>query len=54
MPGCWAAESRNRRGTYQLFSGAGQTIGGMFTKPAAAPVAFRLYYFGVGDIDAAA
>jgi predicted enzyme related to lactoylglutathione lyase len=41
-------------GTYQLFSAAGQTIGGIFTKPAMVPVPFWLYYFGVGDIDAAA
>jgi predicted enzyme related to lactoylglutathione lyase len=40
-------------GTYQLFSAGGQTIGGMFTKPAMVPVAFWLYYFNVGDIDAA-
>ena len=41
-------------GTYQLFSAAGQTIGGMFTKPAMVPVPFWLYYFNVEDIDAAA
>jgi hypothetical protein len=41
-------------GTYQLFSAGGQTIGAMFTKPAAVPVPFWLYYFNVGDIDAAA
>ena len=41
-------------GTYQLFSAGGQTIGGMFTKPPMAPVPFWLYYFNVGDIDAAA
>jgi uncharacterized protein len=41
-------------GTYQLFSAAGQTIGGMFTKPPMVPVAFWLYYFNVDDIDAAA
>jgi uncharacterized protein len=40
-------------GTYQLFSAGGQTIGGMFTKPPAVPVPFWLYYFNVGDIDAA-
>jgi predicted enzyme related to lactoylglutathione lyase len=40
-------------GTYQLFSAGGQTIGGMFTKPAAVPAPFWLYYFNVGDIDAA-
>ncbi|MGP0009974.1 MAG: VOC family protein, partial [Methylocella sp.] len=41
-------------GTYQLFSVEGQTIGGMFTKPPMVPVPFWLYYFSVGDIDAAA
>jgi predicted enzyme related to lactoylglutathione lyase len=41
-------------GTYQLFSAGGQTIGGMFNKPPAAPEVFWLYYFNVGDVDAAA
>jgi uncharacterized protein len=41
-------------GTYQLFSAAGQIIGGMYSKPPMAPVPFWLYYFNVGDIDAAA
>jgi uncharacterized protein len=41
-------------GTYQLFSAAGQTIGGMLTKPAMMPAPFWLYYFNVGDINAAA
>ena len=40
-------------GTYQLFSAGGQTIGGMCTKPPEVPVPFWLYYFNVGDIDAA-
>jgi predicted enzyme related to lactoylglutathione lyase len=40
-------------GTYQLFSAAGETIGGMFTKPPTVPVPFWLYYFNVGDIDMA-
>jgi uncharacterized protein len=40
-------------GTYQLFSAAGKTIGGMYTKPAMEPVPFWLYYFNVGDIDVA-
>ena len=40
-------------GTYQLFSAGGQTIGGMITKPPTVPVPFWLYYFNVGDIDAA-
>ena len=41
-------------GTYQLFSAAGQMIGGMFNKPPVAPTAFWLYYFNVADVDAAA
>jgi uncharacterized protein len=41
-------------GTYQQFSAAGQAAGGMFNKPAAAPVAFWLYYFSVADVGAAA
>ena len=41
-------------GAYQQFSVAGQTIGGIFTKPAMVPVPFWLYYFNVNDIDAAA
>jgi predicted enzyme related to lactoylglutathione lyase len=39
--------------TYQLFSAGGQTIGGMFAKRPEDPVPFWLYYFNVGDIDAA-
>jgi len=42
------------RGAYQLFSVGGQTIGGVMTKPATVPDPFWLYYFNVGDIDAAA
>ena len=41
-------------GTYQRFSAGGQTIGGMATKPRKVPVPFWLYYFNIGDIDAAA
>ena len=41
-------------GTYQQFSAAGHALGGMFNKPAAAPVAFWLYYFNVVDVAAAA
>jgi hypothetical protein len=40
--------------TYQPFSAAGLTTGGMFTKRQAEPVPFWLYYFNVEDIDAAA
>lgn len=39
--------------TYQLFSAGAQTIGGMFTKRPEDPVPFWLFYFNVGDIDAA-
>ncbi|MBX9844482.1 MAG: VOC family protein [Xanthobacteraceae bacterium] len=41
-------------GTYQLFSAAGDIIGGMLTKPQAIPAPLWLYYFNVSDIDAAA
>jgi predicted enzyme related to lactoylglutathione lyase len=41
-------------GTYQEFSVAGETIGGMFTKPATLPLPFWLYYFNIDDIQAAA
>jgi uncharacterized protein len=41
-------------GTYQLFSAAGETIGGMVAKPDTMPAPFWLYYFNVSDIDAAA
>jgi uncharacterized protein len=40
-------------GAYQQFSAGGQTIGGMMTKPPTVPVSCWLYYFNVGDIDAA-
>jgi uncharacterized protein len=40
-------------GAYQEFSAGGQTIGGMMTKPATVPSSAWLYYFNVGDIDAA-
>ena len=41
-------------GTYLIFSAGGRTIGGMVTKPPTVPMPFWLYYFNVGDIDAAA
>jgi uncharacterized protein len=39
---------------YQLFSAAGQTIGGMLTKLPSVSQPFWLYYFNVDDISAAA
>ncbi len=39
---------------YQLISAGGRTIGGIFTKRPTVPLPFWLYYFNVGDIDAAA
>jgi uncharacterized protein len=41
-------------GTYQLFTIGGVAMGGMFNSPAAHAARFWLYYFKVGDIDAAA
>jgi uncharacterized protein len=40
-------------GTYQLFSAAGKTIGGILTKPPTIPSPTWLHYFNVGDLDAA-
>jgi predicted enzyme related to lactoylglutathione lyase len=41
-------------GTYQLFTIGGVATGAMFNSPAAHAARFWLYYFNVGDIDAAA
>ncbi len=41
-------------GAYQVLSAGEQTIGGLFTKPAAEPTPFWLFYFTTADIDAAA
>jgi predicted enzyme related to lactoylglutathione lyase len=41
-------------GTYQGFSAGGETIGGIFTKPATLPLPFWLYYFNIDGIQAAA
>lgn len=41
-------------GTYQEFSTGGQTLGGVFTKPPSVPISFWLFYFSVGNVDAAA
>jgi len=50
----WAAAILGPTDTYQLFSANGQTIGGMFTKRPEEQVPYWLYYFNIGDIDAAA
>ena len=39
--------------SYQLFAAGGRTLGGIFTKFAATPVPFWLYYFDVADLDIA-
>ncbi len=44
----------SRADTYQLFSAGEQTIGGIVTKRPLQPVPAWLYYFNVGDIEAAA
>ena len=41
-------------GVYQLFTVGGIPTGAMFNSPAAQAARFWLYYFNVGDIDAAA
>jgi uncharacterized protein len=41
-------------GRYQPFSAGGQTIGGIVTKRQIMPAPFWLYYFNIGDLDAAA
>ncbi len=41
-------------GVYQLFTIDGEQAGGMMNKPAAIPHAMWLFYFNVGDIEAAA
>ena len=40
--------------SYQLFSAGGQTIGGMCAKRPIEPAPYWLYYFNIGDLDAAA
>lgn len=40
-------------GTYQQFSADGETIGAMSAKPETLPLPFWLYYFNVGDVEAA-
>jgi predicted enzyme related to lactoylglutathione lyase len=41
-------------GAYQRFAVAGRTIGGICAKPATAPEPFWLFYFNIGDVEAAA
>jgi len=41
-------------GIYQIFGLGDASIGGMFTKPAAEPAPYWLYYFNVAEIEAAA
>jgi hypothetical protein len=47
------AHDMGEMGTYQLFSTGEQVVGGMFTRPAAIPVPFWLYYFNVDNIGSA-
>jgi uncharacterized protein len=47
------ALATNENGIYQVFATGGQSVGGMFNKPAAIPAPFWLYYFNVADFDAA-
>jgi len=47
------AEAATPEDSYQLFAAGDRTLGGMFTKFAATPVPFWLYYFDVADLDAA-
>jgi uncharacterized protein len=48
-----AKDTTGSADNYQLFSTGGQLAGGMFTKRPMEPVPFWLYYFNVGDLDAA-
>ena len=41
-------------GTYQRFAAAGETLGGMVTKPDTIPAPFWLFYFNVSDVDVVA
>lgn len=49
-----AADEVDPEDVYQLFSVAGQTVGGMLTKPPSVRHPCWLYYFNVDDIGAAA
>jgi hypothetical protein len=48
-----AEGEKNTPDFYQWFAVNGRTIGGVFNKLPRAPVPFWLYYFNVGDMDAA-
>jgi predicted enzyme related to lactoylglutathione lyase len=48
-----AAADVDPNDTYQLFSAGGRTIGGTCAKRPMEPVPYWLYYFNIGDIDAA-
>jgi len=50
----WQKADDGTTNGYRLFSVGGRTIGDIATVPATAPEPFWLYYFNVGDIDAAA
>jgi predicted enzyme related to lactoylglutathione lyase len=50
----WQKANTAPSDTYRLFSAGGQTIGGMLTKGPIEPASFWLFYFNIGDIDAAA
>jgi predicted enzyme related to lactoylglutathione lyase len=50
----WQKADAGPADAYQLFSVAGQTIGGMYAKPPLVPAPLWLYYFNVRDINAAA
>ena len=40
-------------GAYQMFSAGGQSVGGILNKPPTITAPFWLYYFHIGDLDAA-
>jgi len=50
----WQKADVSASGNYQLFVAGGQTLGSMYTKRAFEAVPFWLFYFNIGDIDAAA
>jgi predicted enzyme related to lactoylglutathione lyase len=48
-----ADDNVDEAGAYRVFSAGGQTVGAIFTKPPSVATPFWLYYFNIGDIDAA-